>query len=158
MHLRVLHRLSTPSMFNNVPCIKGNSILQNAGTKHVQRIKNEVNLQKQYFDCTKNKENAGNVYIKCLLYNVFQGSCAKRRHFSRTAYQKQSQFTKHSILTVQKTKKMQATYISNACFTMCFKVVVQNAGTKHVQRIRNKVNLQKQYFHCTKCKVYADNV
>ena len=38
------------------------------------------------------------------------------------------------------------------------RVVVQNAGTKHVQRIRNKVNLQKQYFHCTKCKVNADNV
>ncbi len=39
----------------------------------------------QYFDCTKNKENAGNVYIKCLLYNVFKGSCAKRRHKTRTA-------------------------------------------------------------------------
>ncbi len=27
----------------------------------------------QYFDCTKNKENTGNVYIKYLLYNVFRG-------------------------------------------------------------------------------------
>ena len=39
----------------------------------------------QYFVCTKNKENTGNVYIKCLLYNVFQGSCAKRRNKTRTA-------------------------------------------------------------------------
>ena len=93
VHLRVLHRLSTPSMFNNVSCIKGNSILQNAGTFHVQRIRNKVNLQNTVFDCTKNKENTGNVYIKCLL-NVFQGSCAKRRHKTRAAYQKQSQSTK----------------------------------------------------------------
>lgn len=49
MHLRVLHRLSTPLSFNNVPCIKGNSILQNAGTFHVQRIENKVNLQSAVF-------------------------------------------------------------------------------------------------------------
>lgn len=88
----------------------------------------------------------------------FEGSFAKYRQISHTAYQKQSQFEKRRMFTARKTKKMQATYISNACFTMCFKVVVQNAGAKHVQRSRNKVNLQKQYFHCTKCKVYADNV
>ena len=48
-------------------------VVQNAGTKHVQRIRNKVNLQKQYFHCTKGKENAGNVWRNCLFCNVFRG-------------------------------------------------------------------------------------
>lgn len=63
----------------------------------------------------------------------FEGSFAKYRQISHTAYQKQSQSTKHSILTVQKTKKIQATYISNACFTMCLEFVSED-------RIKNLMN------------------
>ncbi len=62
---------------------------------------------------------------------------------------------KTQYLTVQKTKKIQATYDVIACFTMCFRVVVQNAGTKHVQRSKNKVNLQNVIFYSIKCKVNA---
>lgn len=50
---------------------------------------------------------------------------------------------------------MQTTYDVIACFTMCFRVVVQNAGTKHVQRSKNKVNLQNVIFYSIKCKVNA---
>ena len=33
--------------------------------------------------------------------------------------------------------------------------VLKNAGAKHVQRIRNKVNLQNVIFYSIKCKVNA---
>lgn len=110
MHLRVLHRLSTPLSFNNVSCIKGNSILQNAGTFHVQRSKNKVNLQKQYFHCTKCKVYADNVCRNCLFCNVFRvcfGRPHKKPH--EFLFGKQSKFlclTRGCVLTFSRKKRI----------------------------------------------------
>ena len=55
----------------------------------------------------------------------FEGSFAKYRQISHTAYQKQSQFTKHSIFIAQNAKCMQTTYDVIARFAMCFEVSLE---------------------------------
>lgn len=55
----------------------------------------------------------------------FEGSFAKYRQISHTAYQKQSQFTKRKMFTARKTKKMQTKYEVIARFAMCFEVSLE---------------------------------
>ena len=55
----------------------------------------------------------------------FEVCFEKRRHFSRTVYQKQSQFEKRRIFIARKTKKMRETDEVIARFTMYFEVSLE---------------------------------
>lgn len=71
----------------------------------------------------------------------FEGSFAKYRQISHTAYQKQSQFTKHSIFIAQNAKCMQTTYDVIACFAMCLEFVSEDRRKKHMNFcLENKAN------------------